>query len=195
MNQHAYDVAARGIAALLHEAAGVPIDTPLPEGLARTPDRVIKALLEMTAGRHENPADILSTTFEGSGYDEVVALRGISFTSVCEHHLMPFTGEAHLAYLPGARVVGLSKLARLVECHARRLQIQERMTVDIADDLMNHLGAAGAVCVVSASHACMACRGVRKPGAIMVTSCVRGTFRTIPMARQEVFSMLGVGEV
>lgn len=159
------------------------------EGLVDTPARVLKALLEMTSGYTDKPEEILATTFEADGYDEMVVLRGIRFTSLCEHHMLPFSGVAHVGYLPKSRVVGLSKLARLVECYAKRLQLQERMTRQIAEALLGHLEPLGAGVVVSAHHSCMGCRGVRQPDAAMVTSAMLGVLRDEPAARAE-FMML-----
>lgn len=158
-------------------------------GLKDTPKRVVKALQEITVGYGQDPADILGKVFE-EAYDEIVVLRAIPFTSICEHHLMSFTGTACVGYLPGDKgVVGLSKLARLVDCFALRLQVQERLTKQIADAVSTHLGARAVGVVVRASHSCMACRGVRKPGAEMVTSCMMGAFRTEPSARAEFFKL------
>lgn len=153
-------------------------EDPEREGLKDTPDRVIRSWGELFGGYHEDPADILATTFdEVEGYDELVVLKDIPFQSTCEHHMLPFTGTAHVAYLPGERVVGLSKLARVVDCFARRLQIQERLTRQVVQSLMTHLAPRGAAAVVEAAHGCMACRGVRKPGATMVTSAFEGELR------------------
>lgn len=172
---------------------------PEREGLKDTPARVAKALWEMTAGERDDPAAILKVTFDGGAYDEVVALAGIPFTSVCEHHLLPFSGHAGVAYLPSAaegesraryRVVGLSKLARLVELYARRLQLQEQLTTQVADALVEHLQPRGVAVLIEAEHACMACRGVRKSGAVMRTSVLRGAFKDDPAARAEVLGML-----
>jgi GTP cyclohydrolase I len=157
------------------------------QGLVETPKRVCKALREMTVGYSESPEKILGTVFE-QDYDEVVICRGIPFTSLCEHHMLPFTGTADVGYLPG-KVVGLSKLARLVDCFSRRLQMQERLTKQIADALMQYLEAKGAAVVVRGQHACMSCRGVRKPGADMVTSVMLGVFRDKPEARAEFLSL------
>lgn len=159
-------------------------EDPNRDGLKDTPKRVIKALLEMTSGYGEDPGCILSTTFDVE-YDEVVVLRDIAFTSLCEHHMLPFTGTATIGYLPGKRVVGLSKLARLVHCHAKRLQVQERMTQDIAKDIEKHLKPKGVAVVVRGIHNCMVCRGVRLSGAEMVTSAMRGAFREQPALRSE----------
>lgn len=160
---------------------------PDSEGLDETPERVLKALAEMTQGYKDKPEKILSKTFK-QPYDELVLLRGVPFTSLCEHHLLPFIGTVDIGYIPG-KVVGLSKLARLVECFANRLQIQERMTTEIADSLMLFLQAQGAAVVVKARHSCMGCRGVKKPTAVMVTSSCLGVFRDNPAARAEFFSL------
>lgn len=159
-----------------------------------TPKRFLKALEEMTAGRLEDPKEILSKQFDEHS-DELIVLRDVDFTSVCEHHLLPFVGTAHVAYLPGpgGKVVGLSKLARLVDCFARRLQLQERMTKQIATALVEHLNARGAAVVVKAHHSCMGCRGVKKPGAVMVTSCTLGAFREDAQLRNEFLVLCGGG--
>lgn len=159
-------------------------ENPAREGLRDTPRRVVKAMREMTAGSGECAATILQTTFSAR-CDQIVAVKGIEFTSMCEHHLLPFIGSATVAYLPTDRVVGLSKLARLVDAHARRLQLQEQMTHDIAFDLMEHLKPLGAGCIVKARHLCMGCRGVKKPGAEMITSATLGVFRDDPAVRSE----------
>jgi GTP cyclohydrolase I len=157
---------------------------PNRDGLRDTPRRVTAALREMTSGYHQEPARILSTTFQVD-YREIVVLRHIHFTSLCEHHLMPFAGTCSLGYLPAGRVVGLSKLARLVSCFAHRLQIQERMTTEIAETLWEHLRPRGVGVVIAARHCCMGCRGVRKPSAQMVTRALRGELRDDPQARAE----------
>lgn len=163
-------------------------EDPGREGLLDTPARVARALREMTSGYEEDPAEILGTTFDVA-CDELVVLRGIRFTSLCEHHMLPFTGTATVGYLPGARVVGLSKLARLVLCFARRLQVQERLTRQVARAIMEHLDAAGAGVVVRAHHHCMGCRGVKQPDAEMVTSAMLGAFRDDPAARAELLAL------
>lgn len=155
----------------------------------RTPERMAKALLEMTAGYAEDPKQILATCFK-SPADEIVALEGIEFVSLCEHHLLPFRGVAAVAYIPNGRVVGLSKLARLVECFARRLQLQERLTHEIAHAIQGNLDAKGTAVIVRSSHSCMELRGVKKVGAKMVTSCMLGAFRDKPEARAEVMALL-----
>ncbi|MEB3196489.1 MAG: GTP cyclohydrolase I FolE [Candidatus Sericytochromatia bacterium] len=150
-------------------------EDPDREGLLDTPDRVVRAYAEQFAGYQQDPASILATTFaEVEGYQDLVVLRDIPFHSTCEHHLQPFDGIAHVAYLPGERVVGLSKLARLVDCFARRAQIQERLTRQITRSLMEHLQPRGAAAYVEAAHGCMRCRGVRKEGARMITTAYEG---------------------
>lgn len=170
-------------------------EDPSREGLLETPKRVLKAWREMTAGYHQDPAQILSKDFTAK-YDEVIACPWIEFYSVCEHHLLPFFGFAHVAYLPAAgaksKVVGLSKLARLVDCFGRRLQIQEQMTTQIADALEEHLRPRGVAVVIQAKHLCMACRGVQKHKAVMVTSAMRGVFRKEGASRQEFFKLVEV---
>lgn len=146
------------------------------EGLVDTPKRVAKMYDELFAGYSQDPAEILSRTFAKEECDDMVVVKDIDFYSHCEHHMVPFFGKAHIAYIPGEQVVGISKLARLVECYARRLQIQERMTTQIADDIMKYLGARGAMVVINAEHLCMGMRGVKKPGANTTTSAARGVF-------------------
>lgn len=165
-------------------------EDPTREGLLDTPDRVIRSWSEIFAGYGQNPSEILARTFEDvNGYDEMILLKDIPFHSTCEHHMLPFQGRAHVAYLPKERVVGLSKLARLVDCYARRLQIQERMTREIASALMTHLQPEGCGVVIEASHGCMVCRGVKKEGATMVTSALEGEFRNTA-TRAEFMSLI-----
>lgn len=165
----------------------------VPNGMQDTPRRVFDAFLEMLSGYLQDPAKILAVLFEDRPPDELILLRDVPFQSLCEHHLMIFSGKVHVAYLPsGAAVVGLSKLARLVECHARRFQIQERMTRDICDDLMEHLNPLGAAVIAKAEHQCMACRGIKKTGAAMVTSSLQGAFRTNAQLRAEFLSLLKI---
>ncbi len=166
------------------------------EGLLDTPERVIKSYGELFAGYNHDPKEILSTTFEEvEGYDEMIVLRDVEFTSHCEHHMLPFTGRAHIAYIPTNKVVGLSKLARLVDVFARRLQIQEKMTAQIADALNNVLLPKGVAVVIEATHMCMTMRGIRKPGSIMQTSHLTGLFKSDPRTRQEFFSLLKHGSL
>jgi GTP cyclohydrolase I len=166
-------------------------ENPDREGLLQTPNRVARAYGELMAGLQEDPKRHLKTVFN-ERYDEVVLLRDIEFYSLCEHHLLPFTGKAHVAYLPDGKVVGLSKLARLVEGYARRPQVQERLTTQIADALMEELQPIGAACVIEATHTCMTIRGAKKPGAVMVTSALRGIFKENPSSRAEILSLMQV---
>ncbi len=161
---------------------------PNRDGLRDTPRRVVAALREMTSGYPLDPAHILSTTFQ-MDYGELVILRDLEFTSLCEHHLMPFAGTCSLGYVPDGRVVGLSKLARLVSCFARRLQIQERMTVEIAQALWEHLQPHGVGVVIAARHCCMSCRGVNQPTSQMVTRTLLGQLRDDPQVRAEFLSL------
>lgn len=164
-------------------------EDPDREGLTDTPRRVAKMYRELFSGVSADPAVHLNRVFHEQ-YDEVVLLRDIDFHSLCEHHLLPFHGKAHVAYLPDGKVVGLSKLARTVDAFARRPQVQERMTCQIADALMGHLAPKGVVVVVEAEHLCMKMRGVQKPNGTMVTSAVRGTFKESAAARAEVMSLI-----
>jgi GTP cyclohydrolase IA len=164
-------------------------EDPDREGLLKTPNRVARAYAEQMAGLRENPREHLKTVFN-ERYDEVVLLRNIEFHSLCEHHLLPFTGRAHVAYLPDGKVVGLSKLARLVEGFARRPQVQERLTTQIADALMEELTPIGAACVIEATHTCMTIRGAKKPGSTMVTSALRGIMKENPSSRAEILSLM-----
>jgi GTP cyclohydrolase I len=165
-------------------------DDPDRDGLADTPRRVAKAYRELFSGLHENPARHLGRVFE-QDCDEMIVLRDIDFFSLCEHHLLPFQGRAHVAYLPkGGKVVGLSKLARTVEVYARRPQVQERLTNQIADALMQHLDAAGVAVVIEAEHLCMKMRGVSKPHSAMLTSALRGVFKEDAATRSEVMQLM-----
>ena len=166
-------------------------DDPAREGLLDTPGRVVRAYEEHFAGYHEDPMDYLQRTFEEvNGYDEMVVLRDIRFESHCEHHMLPIIGHAHVAYLPNRRVVGISKLARLVEVFAKRLQIQEKMTAQIATTLDEVLAPNGVGVVIEAAHQCMTTRGVHKPGVTMVTSHMLGGFRDDPMTRREFLAII-----
>lgn len=164
-------------------------EDPTRDGLKETPKRVVKALKELTAGYTLNPEEILKTTFDVH-FDEMIAVTSIPFTSLCEHHMLPFTGTATVAYIPkpDGRVVGLSKLARLVECYARRLQVQERMTNQIADAIQTYLDPLGVGVVVTGKHSCMQARGIQKDGT-MITSCLKGAMRTDATARAEFLSL------
>ncbi len=167
-------------------------DNPDREGLLGTPDRVARAWEEFFRGYKEDPTDILARTFEEiEGYDEMVMLKDIRFESHCEHHLLPIIGKAHVAYLPDCRVVGISKLARLVDAYAKRMQIQEKMTAQIAAAIEDVLQPKGVAVVIEATHQCMTTRGVHKPGTTMVTSRMLGGFRTDQKTRREFLSMIG----
>src|SRR3954453_17094970 len=167
-------------------------DDPDREGLLGTRDRVVGSYAEFFSGYDLDPVAALQRTFEETGgYDEIVALKDIRFESHCEHHLAPIIGKVHIAYLPDNRVVGISKLARLVEVYAKRLQIQEKMTAQIANTLNEVLKPKGVAVVIEAAHQCMTTRGVHKPGVSMVTSRMLGVFRTDPSTRREVLSMIG----
>lgn len=164
-------------------------ENPDREGLKRTPRRVARMYQELFSGLTKDPAEHLNTAFT-EVYDELVVLRDISFNSMCEHHLMPFEGKAHVAYLPEGQVVGISKLARVVDDFARRPQVQERLTSQIANLLMERLQAKGVAVVIHATHTCMTCRGVKKPGSIMITSAVRGLCKSDARTRGEVMTLL-----
>ena len=162
------------------------------EGLKGTPGRVARMYAELLGGIHEDPKKHLRSVFTEE-YNEIVLLRDIPFYSICEHHLLPFIGSAHVAYLPTGTVLGVSKLARIVDTFARRLQAQERLTYQIADFIMDHLKPRGAAVVLEASHSCMTIRGIKKPGSVMVTSALRGIFMKDPRSRNEVLSLMHAG--
>lgn len=164
-------------------------EDPDREGLLETPARVARMYAEMFSGLHDDPRVHMQKAFTEK-YDEIVLVRDIAFNSICEHHLLPFMGKAHIGYMPQGRVVGLSKLARVVEVVSRRPQVQERMTETIADLIIDELGARGAAVVVEASHTCMTIRGVRKPGSLCVTSAMKGIFRSNLSSRSEVMALI-----
>ena len=167
-------------------------DDPEREGLLDTPHRVVEAYLEFFEGYRDAPSVHLSRTFEEvDGYDQIVVLRDIPFESHCEHHMVPFTGVAHIGYLPDRRVVGISKLARVLDAFARRLQIQEKLTRQVADVIQETLQPLGVGVIIEATHQCMTCRGVRKTGVKMVTSCLLGAFRDDAATRREFLAMIG----
>lgn len=165
-------------------------EDPLREGLAQTPERVARFYEEVFEGIHNDPGDVIDAFFGEEHYQEIVMVREIPFYSMCEHHFVPFHGQAHVAYMPQGRVTGLSKLARLVEGFARRPQMQERLTAQVADCLNDRLDPLGVLVVIEAEHLCMSMRGVRKPGARTVTSAVRGVMETNPATRSEAMSLL-----
>jgi GTP cyclohydrolase I len=185
--QPSVDDAERSVSVLLR-AIG---ENPQRDGLRDTPARVVRALREMTSGYDDDPEEILSKTFAEHS-DELIILRNIEFYSICEHHLLPFYGTASVGYLPGD-VVGISKLARLVHCFARRLQIQERLTRQIADAIALHLHARGTAVIIKAHHLCMGCRGVRQPSTELITSAMLGTMRQDPVTRSEFLQLCAVG--
>jgi len=164
-------------------------EDPNREGLQETPRRVASMYQELFDGLNTDPAEHLRAVFSET-YDELVVLRDIPFNSMCEHHLMPFEGKAHVAYLPDGQVIGISKLARVVDDFAHRPQVQERLTCQIADLLMEKLQAKGVAIVIEATHTCMTCRGIKKAGSVMVTSAVRGRCRSDARTRGEVMSLL-----
>jgi GTP cyclohydrolase I len=164
-------------------------ENPDREGLLETPARVARMYAELFSGLHED-ARVHLKKFFSEKYDEVVLVRDISFNSMCEHHLLPFMGKAHIGYLPGGRVLGLSKLARVVEVVSKRPQVQERMTEEIANLLVEELDAKGVAVVIEATHSCMTIRGIRKPGSICVTSAMKGIFRSNLSSRSEIMTLI-----
>ena len=165
-------------------------EDPERAGLQRTPERVAEMFVELTAGMREDPREHVRP-LPGDKHDEMVIVKDIHFASVCEHHLAPFVGRSHIAYIPkGGRIVGLSKLARLIDTFARRLQVQERLTSEIADTIFDVLKPVGVMVVMEAEHTCMTVRGVKKPGAMTVTSAIRGGFRKDPRTRAEAMALI-----
>jgi GTP cyclohydrolase IA len=165
---------------------------PGRDGLRDTPHRVAVSMMELTAGYEGNPGEILKT-FDSDGYHELVLQKDIPFYSLCEHHLLPFVGKAHIGYIPNGRIVGLSKLARLLEIFARRLQVQERLTAQVANALMDHLEPEGAIVVIEAEHFCMTMRGISKAGSRTTTSALRGLFLEDDKARSEALGLIRGG--
>lgn len=164
-------------------------EDPNRQGLQDTPKRVIKSWNEIYAGYNQKPEDIL-TTFDADGHDQIVLLCNIELYSMCEHHMLPFFGVAHVAYIPNKKIIGISKLARLVDIYARRLQIQERIGDQVTEALMHHLQPLGAACVIEATHMCMRMRGVGKQNSTMVTSSVKGIFRSKPSVKEELMQLI-----
>lgn len=173
----------------VHEILLAIGEDPEREGLRRTPSRVAHMYAELFDGLHDDPERHLATMFD-EDHHEMVALRDIPFNSMCEHHLMPFEGKAHIAYIPGGKVLGLSKLARIVDCYAHRPQVQERLTAQIADLLAQKVHVKGCAVVLEAVHTCTTCRGVKKPGSVMVTSALRGLMQTVDRTRAEALALL-----
>jgi len=165
-------------------------EDPYREGLQKTPERVAKAMRYLTSGYEKTVADVLNDAIFTEPYDEMVVVKDIEVYSLCEHHLLPFFGKAHIAYLPAGRIVGLSKLARLVDMFARRLQVQERLTTQVAEALQEALKPAGVGVVIEASHFCMMMRGVEKQNSMAVTSCMLGAFRDSRMTREEFLQLI-----
>jgi GTP cyclohydrolase I len=164
-------------------------EDPQRDGLRATPARVARMYAELFSGLHDDPVRYLETSFD-EDHHELVILRDIPFNSMCEHHLMPFEGKAHIAYIPGGRIVGLSKLARVVDVFSRRPQVQERLTSQVADLLAQRVNVKGCAVVIEAVHTCMTCRGVKKPGSVMVTSALRGVMHTNSGTRAEAMALL-----
>lgn len=164
-------------------------EDPNRDGIRETPSRVARMYGELFAGLHDDPERHLETTFD-ENHHEMVVLRDVSFNSMCEHHLMPFEGKAHIAYIPGGKIIGLSKLARIVDAYALRPQVQERLTSQIADLLAQKVQVKGCAVVLEAVHTCMTCRGVKKPGSVMVTSALRGVMHTNQGTRSEALQLL-----
>ncbi|MFL5340703.1 MAG: GTP cyclohydrolase I FolE [Gemmataceae bacterium] len=177
------------IRAAVREILAAVGEDPDRPGLAETPDRVARMYAEMFAGLRQDPREHLRKKFPQK-YNELVLVKDIEFSSMCEHHLLPFTGKAHVAYLPNGQVAGLSKLARVVDSLARRPQLQEQMTEQLADLLMTELAARGVAVILEASHSCMTVRGVRKPGSITTTSAMRGGFLDHPTTRSELLALI-----
>ncbi len=177
------------IAAAVREIISAIGEDPARSGLEGTPQRVARAYRELFSGLHDDPARHFQAFFR-EDYDEMVVLRDIPFHSMCEHHLLPFMGKAHVAYLPKDRVIGISKLARVVDAFAHRPQVQERLTSQIADIIMEKLKPRGVAVVIEAQHTCMIIRGVKKPGSVMITSALRGICKTNPSTRSEVMTLL-----
>lgn len=181
------------IEAAVHQILIAIGEDPTREGLAGTPERVGRMFAEIFEGIHRDPADEIDAFFGDEHYQEIVMVRDIPFQTFCEHHMLPFLGRAHVAYIPKGRVTGLSKLARLLEGYCRRLQMQERLTSQVADALMDRLDAMGVLVVLEAEHLCMTMRGVKKPGSVTVTSAVRGTMANNPATRAEALALIDRG--
>ena len=167
----------------------------LREGLENTPERVIQSYEEIFSGYSDDASEILDSTFNAEGYDGIVLLKDMEFHSTCEHHLQPFSGKGHIAYIPVDKIVGISKLARLLDMHSKRLQNQERITQSVADDIIENLSPLGCAVILEAQHGCMKCRGVRKQNSIMTTSSMRGVFFDKPEARTEVLQLIRSGNL
>ena len=167
----------------------------LREGIENTPERVIQSYEEIFSGYSDDASEILDSTFNAEGYDGIVLLKDMEFHSTCEHHLQPFSGKGHIAYIPVDKIVGISKLARLLDMHSKRLQNQERITQSVADDIIENLSPLGCAVILEAQHGCMKCRGVRKQNSIMTTSSMRGVFFDKQEARTEVLQLIRSGNL
>ena len=167
----------------------------LREGLENTPERVVQSYEEIFSGYSDDASEILDSTFNAEGYDGIVLLRDMEFHSTCEHHLQPFSGKGHIAYIPVDRIVGISKLARLLDMHSKRLQNQERITQSVADDIVENLSPLGCAVILEAQHGCMKCRGIKKQNSIMTTSAMRGVFFDKQEARSEVLQLISRGNL
>jgi GTP cyclohydrolase IA len=189
-DSHTFEVDLPAIEKAVSEILVAIGEDPDREGLRGTPGRVARMYAEIFEGLHRDPGEDIDAFFGDEHYQEIVMVRDIPFYSACEHHLIPFHGMAHIAYIPKGRVTGLSKLARLIEGFARRPQLQERLTSQVADVLMDRLDPMGVIVVIEAEHLCISMRGVRKPGAITVTSAVRGTMATNPATRSEALALM-----
>jgi GTP cyclohydrolase I len=170
-------------------------EDPTREGLKETPHRVVKSWSELYAGYGQDPASIFTTFTEVEGYQQIVILKDIELYSMCEHHMLPFFGKAHVAYLPKGKVVGISKLARIVDIYARRLQIQERLGQQVTSALMTYLEPQGAACIIEASHMCMRMRGCSKQNSTMITSSLKGVFLEDVMVRSELLQLISLNDV
>ena len=167
----------------------------LREGLENTPERVVQSYEEIFSGYSDDASEILDSTFNSEGYDGIVLLRDMEFHSTCEHHLQPFSGKGHIAYIPVDRIVGISKLARLLDMHSKRLQNQERITQSLADDIVENLSPLGCAVILEAQHGCMKCRGIKKQNSIMTTSAMRGVFFDKQEARSELLQLIRRGNL
>ena len=174
----------------IEKDSAVDSNGKLREGLRNTPKRVVESWKELYSGYNQDPKETLNATFNGEGYDGLVLLKDIDFYSTCEHHMLSFQGAAHVAYIPTDRIVGISKLARIVDMYARSLQIQERITTQVADALEKHLKPLGAAIIIEAKHECMGCRGIKKSNATMTTSAMRGVFFDKAEARSELMDLI-----
>jgi GTP cyclohydrolase IA len=184
------DLSTVGSKELLREILRRVGDNPDREGLRQTPDRIVRSWKELYAGYNQRAEDVLVTQFQAEDYDEMVLLRDFEFFSTCEHHMLPFYGKAHIAYLPNQKIVGLSKLARLTDMFARRLQVQERLTYQVATELQRVLKPKGVAVMIEAKHQCMCSRGVRKQDGEMVTSCLLGAFKENLGSRTEFLALV-----